>query len=101
MPAMRKAFFTIICFCCCIAVHAQNKSYEYSDTSLNDQPAVVSETPVFEEDTTTVSNTGNTGDILSDTTLYVTRIELSRDSVSKWKADKRFAYMKNLDSLLI
>ena len=96
---MHKILFTIIFCCCCVIGHAQKKGLEYVDTSLIDQPSksTYEETVAAPEVDTT---TDNIGDILSDTTLYVTRIDLSRDSVTKWKNDKRFAYMKDLDNLL-
>ena len=39
-------------------------------------------------------------DILSDTTIYINHVNISPDSVAAWKQHKRFAYIKNLDSLL-
>ncbi len=86
--------------CCGTTVQAQNKNFEYVDTSLNaTPPEEVTKSTIFEEENTT-SAEGEKPDILSDTTLYINRISLSQDSVSKWKNDKRFAYLKILDSLL-
>jgi len=72
-------------------VCAQDKSFEYADSSLLNEPG----------------KTGNDNaelteekDILSDTTLYINRIEIPPDTVAGWKNDKRFAYIKALDSLL-
>jgi hypothetical protein len=36
-----------------------------------------------------------------DTTLYFARPEVSTDSVAAWKGSKEFAYVKNMDSLLM
>ncbi len=39
-------------------------------------------------------------DILSDTSLHIFPVNISSDSVEKWKKKKDFAYMKNLSSQL-
>ena len=95
---MYKLFFTIALFCCCTSkTHAQNQRFEYSDSTLLDGSQTAT------EDTTTSYDTAEEDvviDILSDTTLYIERIDISPDSIMNLKKDKRFAYIKNLDSLL-
>ena len=39
-------------------------------------------------------------DILGDTTLYINRITISKDSFNGWKSGKGFGYMPYLDSML-
>ncbi len=84
--------------CSMSITHAQDQRFEYIDSSLlNDQ------------DQTLTNNTFNDSgenalqenkDILSDTTLYITEISILPDTVAAWKNNKRFAWAKNLDSLL-
>ena len=102
---MNKAFLTIILSCICIVGYAQNKGFEYVDTSLVKQAESASDTTVTyssgaDNNNEENKNNDNTGKILSDTALYITKIDIAADSVRQWKKDKRFAYMRNLDSLL-
>ena len=95
---MHKLFLTIALFCCCIQkTHAQDKRYEYADSSLLDG----SQSPE-DDGTGSYENTATNEvtDILSDTTLYIGKINISPDSITNFKNDKRFAYIRNLDSLL-
>ncbi len=39
-------------------------------------------------------------DILTDTTLYKHDLSINLDTVNDWKTDKKFSYVKNMDSLL-
>ena len=83
---MHKLLFTIIFYCCCMpGIHAQR--FEYKDSTL-----LESHKSEFEQE--------EEKDILSDTTVHINYIALSPDSVRAWKSNKRFAYMKNIDSLL-
>lgn len=45
-------------------------------------------------------DTAEIADILSDTSLHIFPVNMSSDSIEKWKRKKEFAYVKNLDSLL-
>ncbi|MEP7165638.1 MAG: hypothetical protein ABI741_13140 [Ferruginibacter sp.] len=95
---MHKIFFTIMLACCCLFnTHAQDKRFEYVDSSLlnETQPTGTHENPDIDENALVEEK-----DILSDTTIYISNIKISPDSVTAWKHDKRFAYIKNLDSLL-
>lgn len=89
---MHKSFLTIILVLGSIwGLHAQDKRFEYADSSLLIEPGETSnndEIPAEEKD------------ILSDTAIYINRIHISPDTVAGWKNDKRFAYVNNLDSLL-
>ncbi len=84
--------------CCCMLItHAQDKRFEYADSTLLNEPAQAG----THENQDVVENTPEEErDILSDTTIYITDISISPDSVAAWKQNKRFAYIKNLDSLL-
>jgi len=94
---MHKFLFTIVFFCCALSLHAQDKPFEYSDSSLLiESQQTVNTGTVSDEDSIVTENR----DILSDTTLYINPIEIVPDSITKWKSDRRFGYMKNLERLL-
>lgn len=68
--------------------YAQTQSFEYADSSLL----------INMGDSATVSPYSQ-NDIL-DTMLYEHEIQISSDTIASWKADKKFAYVKNMESLL-
>jgi hypothetical protein len=72
-------------------VHAQEKRFEYKDSAVLEEPSTVDSTTATESEEK---------DILSDTTLYISNIVIPQDSLKSWKANKRFAYVNNIDSLL-
>ena len=84
---MRKLFFTC-CFiyCCLFYAGAQKKGFVYTDSTLADK---TSDDQTNDEEITE-----------ADTTLYLHPITLSADTIASWKNNKKFAYVKNLDSLL-
>ena len=94
---MYKAFLTIALFCCIFKTHAQDKRFVYTDSSLLEGSASTEDTSAGAYGNT---NEDQVIDILSDTTLYIGNINIAPDSVIYWKKDERFAYIKNLDSLL-
>ena len=80
--------FCLICFTTNNCV-AQSQGYEYSDSTLLDNP---------EEGIPTNPNKAEAN--FTDTILYMHEIAMPGDSVNSWKNDKKYAYVKNLDSLL-
>ncbi|MFT3908210.1 MAG: DUF4129 domain-containing protein [Ferruginibacter sp.] len=81
---MLRSLF-IIFFLCCVVNNsqAQTQGYVYSDTSLLE------------------NGEASQADVEgADTILYKHEIAISADTINAWKTDKRFAYVKNLDSLL-
>ena len=88
---MHKLFLAIILAIGSISVScAQDNRFEYKDSSLLNDSG---------KDTETVTTTEER-DILSDTSVIISSISLHADTVAGWKSDKRFAYAKNLDTLL-
>ncbi|MEO8769174.1 MAG: DUF4129 domain-containing protein [Ferruginibacter sp.] len=87
---MLRSFF-IFCFICFITNNsvAQTQGYEYSDSTLLDNP---------EEGIPTNPNKEEAN--FTDTILYMHEIMMPADTVDSWKNDKKYAYVKNLDSLL-
>ena len=87
---MLRPFF-IFCFICLISnsTVAQTQGYEYSDSTLLDNP---------EEGVPTNPNKSEAN--FTDTILYMHEIAIPGDSIDSWKNDKKYAYIKNLDSLL-
>lgn len=89
---MRKFIYTIpflFLFCC-------NVNAQQEDNTFQDSVSVTSDSG---------SGGGDQSDSIdifsnTDTTIYFHQLTISPDSVNKWKAQKAFAYAKNLDSLL-
>lgn len=78
-------------------IRAQDKRFEYADSALiQESPSTSMQEYTDEEDNVPEDEK----DILSDTTIYITDINISPDSVLAWKQNKRFGYVNNLDSLL-
>lgn len=88
---MHKAFLAIL-ICCCFTAGAQEKQFEYADSSLIATTDTVVTSEELEEDVVS--------DILSDTTLYIHAMPVPADSILSLKRDKRFAYMKDIESRL-
>ena len=87
----------ILACCCMFITHAQEKGFEYSDSTLlyESPPAGI------DEDSNPAKNdVVEDRDILSDTVIYINHITIASDSIVAWKNNKRFAYVTNLDSLL-
>lgn len=80
--------FYIVFFAAGSCVAQSTDGFVYSDTSL------------LHEEEITSSHTGGGAEILSDTALYIYELSIPPDTVNAWKQDKKFAYAKNLDSLL-
>ena len=95
----RIVFTVLLVYGSLLNSFAQDNRFEYKDTSLLNE---LEQTGAYKDtDTTTrITDTAEEKDILSDTTLYITHIDISPDSVTVWKRDKRFSYLKNIDSLL-
>ncbi len=96
---MYKAACTILFLFFYICSHAQEKRFEYADSSL------LMETQTLDDNNSDVDensndNSNSAGDILSDTTLYIYPINISPDSVVKWKNEKQFSYIRDIDNLL-
>lgn len=95
---MHKVTFLIIIFSCCLSFsYAQDKRFEYTDSALLDQSQSKGTDKSEIPDDRALSEEK---DILSDTTVYINDIVIAADSVKAWKNNKRFAYLKNIDSLL-
>lgn len=91
------------------AASAQQKKYLYVDSSLlknesTSYDAVEEVVPADDsgpaEDHTLNAPDTTGGAYGTDTTLYLNGLSLSPDSPRKWRNEARFAYAKNLDSLL-
>src|SRR3954469_20194765 len=94
---MHKIIFTTILFFSGIFyLSAQDPRFEYKDTTLLNE----TKTSEVNESVTYPETVDAEKDILSDTTLYLSNVEISPDTIAAWRNDKRFAYVKNLDSLL-
>ena len=94
---MIKLFVTIVFFLSCVTCYAQTERFKYEDSTLLMESQQGGNIDTAAQETVDESAEN---DILSDTTLYISAIELSPDSVLKWKTDKRFNYILTLDSLL-
>mgnify|MGYP000892984004 FL=1 len=97
---MIKVFLTILLFCACESVNAQTDRFKYADSSLLNELEKTEETAESDTTLTETEIIEETRDILSDTTLYINPIAVPDDSIKALKADPRFNYIKNLDSLL-
>lgn len=88
---MRKLFAAfILSFLLCTGnAYAQKNTYEYTDSSL------LNEENANGQDSASVDIYAET-----DTNLYYHSIVIAPDTINAWKQDKKFAYIKNLDSLL-
>ena len=87
---MRKVL--LICLlCCCGCFHgmAQDQRFEYSDSSLMEDPSETKEYVMESEKTAE-----------PDTMLYSRVINIPDDSLRAWKTNPSFKYMRNLDSML-
>jgi hypothetical protein len=102
---MRKIILILTaCMLFCVALHAQDKKYVYTDSSLiksedgTDEyvDSVQVSTPVDES----YQQTKKEEAVEIDTALYYTSLSVPKDSVEAWKNLKEFAYVKYLDSLL-
>jgi hypothetical protein len=88
------------------AAQAQDKKYIYQDSTLDQAEELyappstneVIQTPVEEVVTEEVKE--ETKEIVIDTALKYTGLDISHDSVAQWKNLQAFAYVKYLDSLL-
>jgi hypothetical protein len=74
-------------------------SHAQDDRSANADSVIMIETPPVENEEAG-NDEDEEADILSDTTVYITSIKIYPDTVAAWKNNKRFAYMKDIDSLL-
>lgn len=81
-----------------VAVNAQERVI-YEDTSLLQKPEVT-EAPAEDQVEEVVPGEKITESYTLDTTLYHNRLDMSYDSIRKWRNLKEFAYSSYLDSLL-
>jgi len=91
---MYKYFLTIF-FLLLIA-----NSYSLQNDLNQIDPAMQQEIPYQQDNGDAQTDSSETADILSDTSLHVFPVTISADSIQKWKSSKEFAYIGNLDSLL-
>lgn len=93
---MRKAITLLLCL---LVITARPKAQSGFDTDI-DSVSVYAESA--DQDTTYAAETGEEEqpDIIGDTTLYLESISLGRDTLNRWKKEKAFSYMRNIDSLL-
>ncbi len=90
---MHKVFFTILWMHIFVLnLSAQDTRFEYRDTSLLTEQQ---DTETFTDGETEVER-----DILSDTTISISALTISDDSINAWKQNRKFAYINKLDSLL-
>lgn len=75
-------------------------SYSRQHTIWQSEPVLQQELQYQQDNGNEQTDSSETPDILSDTSLYVYPITISADSVKHWKRKKEFAYIANLDSLL-
>lgn len=89
-------FFFIFCFFSFTASNsiAQTQGYEYSDSSLLDK------TDEQSNDEGMPVNPNKEDANFTDTILYMHEVAVPADSIDGWRNDKKYAYVKNLDSLL-
>ena len=91
---MRKFFQTIFLLLMVANTFARQTGMQQLDTATQQN------TGYEQDEDVQLTDTAETADILSDTSLYIFPINISSDSVDNWKRRKEFDYMKNLDSLL-
>ena len=96
---MHKTAFTILFLIFNVCSLAQEKQFEYTDSTLLMETQTLEE-PNSDVDENDIGNNDSAGEILSDTTLYIYPIKISPDSVVGWKNEKQFSYIRNLDKLL-
>ncbi|MFZ1528087.1 MAG: hypothetical protein WAT19_05005 [Ferruginibacter sp.] len=93
----KKITLSLLSALCCLCVFAQTKEFEYTDSAL----LKVEEQKVFEQVEAPVEDEEYSDDAQPvDTTLTISPLVVSKDSLQNWKEQRRYAYMKNLDSLL-
>jgi hypothetical protein len=104
---MRKLFLiSIIVTVFFTAAQAQDKKYVYKDSTLEKAEELYIPPPANEaiqtpvEETVTEEVKEETKQIVIDTVLNYTKLNISPDSVEQWKNLQAFAYVKYLDSLL-
>ncbi len=85
---MPRSFY-ILCLivCCSIAKVNAQTGFEYADTTI------------LRNNTEAAASSDGQDDI-TDTILYQRLITIPKDSLDSWKNDKKFAYVKNMDTLL-
>ena len=89
---MRRSLFTVICLLVMAqCLFAQNPNRGVVEPVLQDSIS----TAMHADD-----QQSQEPDILGDTTLYINRITISKDSFNEWKSEKGFGYMPYLDSML-
>ena len=82
---MNKAAFILLFMMCCMAVRAQDNDYN-ADTVVS---IIETKEQDYEEPT-----------IFIDTSLAIRSVNISEDTIKKFRGEKAFAYIHNLDSLL-
>ncbi len=94
----KKIALLLFSTACCLCSFAQTKQFEYTDSAL----LQTEEQKVFEQvDAPAEDEEFPEEEVASvDTTLTISPLSVSADSLHNWKQQRRYAYMKNLDSLL-
>lgn len=79
---------------------AQNNGYVQEDSNAIIENAIA-EPPAETDEETADNRNGTFGeDVLGDTLIYFNNFVLNEDSLTLWKNSKKYAWIKNLDSLL-
>ena len=82
--AMTLLFIGCMLSCMITVVHAQTNGFVQTDSGINK----------------VIESTDDQAVYITDTMLYRHEINISADTISAWKKDNRYGYVKNLDSLL-
>lgn len=97
VPMYKKITLLLLSALCCLCSFAQTKQFEYTDSAV----LQVEEKKQFEQEDIPVQDEEALEEAQPvDTTLTISRLDISKDSLKNWKKQRRYAYMKNLDSLL-
>jgi biopolymer transport protein ExbD len=106
---MRKLFLISIIITIFFTAEAQNKKYVYEDSTLEQAEELYTPSPANEviqapaEETLVEEEKEDAAEereLVIDTALNYTRLNISPDTVEQWKKLQAFAYVKHLDSLL-
>ena len=96
---MHKTAFTILFLIFNVCSLAQEKQFEYTDSTLLMETQTLEE-PNSDVDENDIDNNDSAGEILSDTTLYIYPIKISPDSVVGWKNESSFLTSETLTNSL-
>jgi hypothetical protein len=95
----KKIVFIVTLLGLYVVSFAQDNGYVQEDSNSIIEN-VIAEPPAADEEEIKQHNGDFGAEVLGDTSIYFNDFNLSEDSIMHWKKDKKYAWIKNLDSLL-